>query len=221
VQKWVRTLSPASEFAVVILGAFGYFIFTSYVAHLQRSGNNLSDVRLEYLILHELIVGAALAVFLLARGWSLKRIGLAPTLKDTGVGLLLVAVNWVAWGAIWILVAGFSQSTIQAAKEVTTVSAAPGIALWIVALASLVNGTFEETFVCGYVITALKDRSTPWTAINISVGITLLYHLYQGPIGLMFVVLTGVSFGYWYAQTGRLWPPIVAHAVIDFLALYP
>jgi membrane protease YdiL (CAAX protease family) len=90
-----------------------------------------------------------------------------------------------------------------------------------VALASLVNGTFEETFVCGYVITALKDRSTPWTAINISVGITLLYHLYQGPIGMMFVVLTSVSFGYWYAQTGRLWPPIVAHAVIDFLALYP
>jgi membrane protease YdiL (CAAX protease family) len=221
VQKWVRVLSPGSEFAVVILGAFGYFIFTSYVAHLQRSSNNLTDANLEYLMLHELSVGAALAIFLLARGWSLKRIGLAPTLKDTGVGLLLVAVNWVAWGAIWILVAGFSQSTVQAAKEVTTIPAASGIAFWIVALASLVNGTFEETFVCGYVITALKDRSTPWTAINISVGITLLYHLYQGPIGMMFVVLTSVSFGYWYAQTGRLWPPIVAHAVIDFLALYP
>jgi hypothetical protein len=68
VQKWVRTLSPASEFAVVILGAFGYFIFTSYVAHLQRSSDNLTDARLEYLILHELIVGAALAIFLLARG---------------------------------------------------------------------------------------------------------------------------------------------------------
>jgi membrane protease YdiL (CAAX protease family) len=221
VQKWVRSLSPASEFAVVILGAFGYFIFTSFVAHLQRSSNNLTDARLEYLILHELIVGATLAIFLLTRGWSLKRIGLAPTLKDTGVGLLLVAVYWIAWATIWILVAGFSQSTVQAAKEVTTISAAPGIAFWIVALASLVNGTFEETFVCGYVITALRDRSTPWTAINISVGITLLYHLYQGPIGMMSVVLTSVSFGYWYAQTGRLWPPIVAHAVIDFLALYP
>src|SRR5262249_18804963 len=199
---------------------FGYFIFSSYIAYLERSSNNLADAaELEHLILHELIVGAALAIFLLARGWSLKRIGLAPTLKDTGAGLLLVAVNWVAWRTIWILVAGFSQSTVQAAKEVTTTfSTAPGTAFWIVALASLVNGTFEETFVCGYVITALKDRSTAWTAINISVGITLLYHLYQGPIGLMFVVLTGVSFGYWYAQTGRLWPPIVAHAVIDFFA---
>jgi uncharacterized protein len=178
-----------SEFAVVILGALGYFIFTSYVAHLRRSSYNLTDLRLEYLILHA-IVGATLAIFLLARGWIPKQTGLAPNLKDTGVGLLLVAVNWIAWGTIWILVAGFSQSTVQAAKEVTTVSVALGIAFWIVALASFVNGTFEETFVCGYVITALKDRSTPWTAINISVGITLLYHLYQGPIGMMFVVLT-------------------------------
>ena len=220
-QKWVRTLSPASEFAVVIVGAFGYFIFTSYVAHLQRSSYNLSDADLEYLIVHELIVGATLAIFLFARGWSLKRIGLAPTLKDTGVGFLLVAANLMVWGTIWIVVAGFSQSTAQAAKEVATIPAAPGTTFWIVALASFVNGTFEEMFVCGYVITALKDRSTPWTAINISVGITLLYHLYQGPIGMMFVVLTSVSFGYWYAQTGRLWPPILAHAVIDFLALYP
>lgn len=219
-QKWVRNLSSASEFAVVILGAFGYFVFTSFVIHLQRSSNDVTNAGLEYLILHELIVGATLAIFLLARGWSLKRIGLAPTLKDTGVGLLLVAVSGIAWGTIWTLVAVFSQSTVQAAKEVvTSLSGAPGTALWTVALASLVNGTFEETFVCGYVITALKDRSTPWTAINISVAIRLLYHFYQGPIGMMFVVLTGVSLGYWYAQTGRLWPPIVAHAVIDFVAL--
>ena len=218
-QKWVRNLSPASEFAVVVLGAFGYFIVISSAVVLGWSSDNPTDAGFKYLILHELIVGAVLAIFLLVRGWSLKRIGLAPTLKDTGIGLLLVAGNGVAWGTIWTLVAAVSQSTVQAAREViTTLSAAPGTAFWTVALASLVNGTFEETFVCGYVITALKDRSTPWTAINVSVGVRLLYHSYQGPIGMMFVVLTGVSIGYWYVRTGRLWPPIVAHAVIDVLA---
>ena len=163
-------------------------------------------------------MGAALAAFLLVRGWSLNRIGLRRTLLETGIGLLLVAVTYVPWIAIWILVAGFSPPTGEAAKNITF--AAPGVGLWTAAAASFVNGMFEEIFICGYVIAALKDRTTPWTTINISVGIRLLYHLYLGPYGMIFVVLVGVTLGYWYAYRGRLWPPIVAHGVMDFVALY-
>jgi membrane protease YdiL (CAAX protease family) len=219
VRKWVRTLSPAAEFAIVILGAFGFFILTSYVGHFRPSSvSKITNAHLQFLILFELIVGAALAAFLLARGWSLKRLGLRPTLLETGIGLLLMAVTYVAWIAIWILVASFSPPTGEAARNITF--AAPGIGLWTAAAASLVNGMFEEIFVCGYVIAALKDRTMAWTTINISVGIRLLYHLYQGPYVMIFVVLAGVTLGYWYAHRGRLWPPIVAHGVMDFVALY-
>lgn len=29
----------------------------------------------------------------------------------------------------------------------------------------------------------------------------------------------GLIFGYWFAKTGKLWPPIVAHAAINLLSL--
>lgn len=32
-------------------------------------------------------------------------------------------------------------------------------------------------------------------------------------------VPVGLIFGYWFAKTGKLWPPIVAHAAINLLSL--
>jgi membrane protease YdiL (CAAX protease family) len=83
----------------------------------------------------------------------------------------------------------------------------------------MVNPIFEETFVCGYVITVLKDRSDASTAVTISTAIRLLYHLYQGPLAFFGIVPFGLVVGAWYARSGRLWPVIVAHGLGDFIAL--
>jgi membrane protease YdiL (CAAX protease family) len=95
----------------------------------------------------------------------------------------------------------------------------PSISLSAVIAVSAINPLFEEIFVCGYVITALKDRPDPWTGIHVSVAIRLLYHLYQGAISAVGIVPFGLIFGFWYARTGRLWPVIVAHAIWDFVGL--
>ncbi|HUQ10090.1 MAG TPA: CPBP family intramembrane glutamic endopeptidase [Steroidobacteraceae bacterium] len=58
-----------------------------------------------------------------------------------------------------------------------------------------------------------------WTAINVSTGIRLLYHLYQGPIGILSVVPLGLIFGYAYSRTRMLWPLIFAHIVLDIAGL--
>lgn len=83
----------------------------------------------------------------------------------------------------------------------------------------LINPFFEEVFVCGYVMTALKRQDNSWIAINSSVAIRVLYHLYQGPKGVLSVVPVGLIFGFWYARAGRLWPLVVAHSMADLLAL--
>ena len=57
------------------------------------------------------------------------------------------------------------------------------------------------------------------TAVNISAAIRLSYHLYQGVAGVLAVVPVGLLFGVWFARTRRLWPLIVAHAIIDFIGL--
>src|SRR5262249_838397 len=83
---------------------------------------------------------------------------------------------------------------------------------------SIVNPVFEEMFVCGYLITVLKERFGVTTAVNVSAGIRVFYHLYQGAMAVVGITPLALLFGYWFARTGRLWPLIVAHALQDFIA---
>ena len=89
----------------------------------------------------------------------------------------------------------------------------------LVFFASTVNGIFEELFVVGYIITALREVRGVWTAINASTVLRLLYHLYQGPIGVITIVPMGLLYGYVYARTRQLWPLIFAHVLIDIVGL--
>ena len=95
----------------------------------------------------------------------------------------------------------------------------PGLRMQLVFLVSVVNGIFEELFVAGYIITSLTARRGMWTAINVSVVVRLLYHLYQGPIGILTVVPMGLLYGYVYSRTRQLWPLIVAHVLLDLVAM--
>jgi len=93
------------------------------------------------------------------------------------------------------------------------------LSMELVFLASTVNGIFEETFVAGYIITALREPRGVWTAINVSTVVRLLYHLYQGPLGILSVVPMGLLYGYFYTRTRQLWPLILAHVLIDIIGL--
>ena len=84
---------------------------------------------------------------------------------------------------------------------------------------SIVNPIFEEVFVCGYVIRALQRTRSVAFAVNVSVAIRVSYHLYQGAIGALGVVVAGLILGWWFARKGRLWPVIIAHGLMDLVAL--
>jgi membrane protease YdiL (CAAX protease family) len=68
-------------------------------------------------------------------------------------------------------------------------------------------------------VTALKDRFGITTAVNVSAGIRVFYHFYQGALGVVGIAPMALLFAYWFARTGRLWPLIVAHALTDFAGL--
>ena len=95
----------------------------------------------------------------------------------------------------------------------------PALSMQLVFLVSVVNGIFEELFVAGYIITALAARRGLWMAINVSVVVRLLYHLYQGPIGVLTSVPMGLLYGYLYSRTRQLWPLIVAHVLLVLVTL--
>jgi membrane protease YdiL (CAAX protease family) len=209
-----------AEFAIVVGCAFGYFIVTSLysalhpVLLLKPHHTNLS------LIVLGIVETAALVLvgsFLWARGWTAARLGLRPTFADTGMGAGLALVTYVAYIAAWFVFALSVPTLAEQAMHVTVVS--QGIALSTALIVPWINGLYEEVFVAGYIITALKERHSLWFAINVSVGVRLAYHLYQGALGVVVVVPLGLIFGYWYARNGRLWPLVVAHALIDLVGM--
>jgi CAAX protease family protein len=223
-RHYLQALSLAAEFAIVILGAFGVLLAMTLMTLLTRSGTAdpgstgwYSAEHLISIIVYELPVGAAVLAFLRVRGWSLERLGIRVTAVETLVGFGLAFLAEVAcYAALFALAKaapGFTKAMVAA-------QATPGgFGLATLLVLSIVNPIFEEIFVCGYVVTVLKERADVPTAIIISVTIRLLYHLYQGTIAFVGIVPFGFVLAWWYARTGRLWPVIVAHALADFIAL--
>lgn len=216
-RRLIESLSPRAEFATVILVVFGNFMATSIAAAFSAlPPTPISNDALVGLVIYEVVILTAMGTFLAIRGWRLPDLGVTLTLKDTGIGYLLAAVSYAAYVIAWMVYSLFAGSA-DAGNELVS----PGLQASTVVILSAVNGFFEELFVCGYLINALKKKRSVVFAINVSVAVRLAYHLYQGPLCVLNIVPMGLIFGYWFARTGRLWPLIVAHALLDFLALWP
>lgn len=222
-RQYLQSLSPRTEFAIVILGAFGMFfagtfltLISSHAPNRLTDSGTYSGAHLMALLVYEPAIMAVLLPFLRVRGWTLKRLGIRISAQDTLIGFALFLADLAITFSVYLAVLSFSPATDQAihAWDVTP----GGFGLALVVAVAIVNPIFEETFVCGYVISVLKDRADFWSAINISIAIRLLYHLYQGPGAVISIVPFGFLMAYWYARTGRLWPVMVAHGIADFLA---
>lgn len=211
-------MSPNTELALVVLLAFGYFIFVSVAsAPGGAQDEQLTDDALASIVIYELLVILLLFPFLLVRGWHLSAIGLKPSLKETLDGLAITAFFYLVY--LGLAAAFVSPSTLaEPAQSGSLIS--PTISLALIVAVCIVNPVFEEVFVCGYVMSAIMERAAPAAAIAASVGIRVLYHLYQGPAGAAAILLLGLIFSLYYVRTGRLWPLIVAHSVLDFVALF-
>jgi membrane protease YdiL (CAAX protease family) len=214
----IRRLSPTAEFAIVTVLAFGYFIAASLwlalhpVAHPYHSGDSLIG-----LAIYELALMALLLPFLRLRGWNWAKVGMKPSVSDTGFGLLLFVATYAVWLLVWRLTVILAPGVASTMSSVQVI--APGIGIPVAVVVSLINPVFEEIFVAGYLITALRAKRSPLFAVNVSVAIRLLYHLYQGPLGVLVTVPMGLIFASWYVQRGKLWPLIVAHVLLDLVGL--
>ena len=89
----------------------------------------------------------------------------------------------------------------------------------VLVLAAFANGFAEEVVVVGYLITRLRQLGcSQRTAVVASSALRGVYHLYQGFGAGLGNVAMGLVFGYVWCRTGRLWPLVIAHGVIDTVA---
>jgi membrane protease YdiL (CAAX protease family) len=216
--RLLRALPPRAEFAIVVIVVFGPFvalsIWTAIHSPLTPHHTNAS---LLHLSIYEAILMSILFPLLRLRGWSFAKIGMKPELWDIAIGAFLFVATYIVWAFVWDLTIALSSQT---ARRILSTHVITGpISITTIIANGLINPFFEESFLCGYVMTALGRERNPWLAINVSVAIRVMCHLYQGPLGVLSITPMGLIASYWFARTGRLWPLVISHSLADILAM--
>lgn len=88
----------------------------------------------------------------------------------------------------------------------------------VFALLSVAAGSGEELAFRGYVIPALTPLLGVMGAATLSSAVFGVVHAYQGALGVVRTGLMGGVLAWGFLASGSLWPPIVAHTIIDLVA---
>ncbi|MET0701742.1 MAG: type II CAAX endopeptidase family protein [Mycobacterium sp.] len=184
----------------------------------RRSYYDLIDLGLNLAFVAQLVAWGALAVYLLWRsGFRPASIGLRRfrAKPDLLGGLGLAALIGVPGLGLYLVARALGLSAEVVPTELTDT-------WWripVLILAAFANGWAEEVIVVGYLLTRLdqfgvsRTKSLLWSAV-LRGG----YHLYQGFGAGVGNLVMGVVFGYTWRRSGRLWPLIIAHGIIDTVA---
>ncbi|MBS9535211.1 CPBP family intramembrane metalloprotease [Mycobacterium sp. M1] len=184
----------------------------------RRSHFDLIDLGLNAAWAAQLIAWGALAVYLLWRsGYRPADIGLGRWRWRTDLpgALGLAALIGLPGLGMYQLarLLGLNADVIPAAVNDTWWRAP------LLVVIAFANGWAEEVIVVGYLLTRLRElRMHPAAALVCSALLRGAYHLYQGFGAGLGNVAMGLVFGYAWQRTGRLWPLIVAHGLIDTVA---
>lgn len=213
-----RTLTTPGEAFVVILVCFGMPILNSLYAMLsgfpsERSGGAavFTDGAMIWLIVNEVVMAGAALTLLRIRRYAIGSLYPHPTFLGTIAGIALFIASWL-FG--WLLVAPFMTSHAQ--QPIEHMLRQSNLSLPVIIAVAMVNGTYEEVFLLGFLLRGLRGFG-----LSIALGAMLLvrvfYHLYQGPIGALWVMGAGLVFGVYYLRTGVLWPSVFAHILWDIV----
>jgi uncharacterized protein len=222
------------EIAVVLAVTFGLSAYTAFLNLIEavllglagqrvalnprRSPFDLIDLGLNLAVVFQLLAWGALALYLLWRsGFGPAQIGLGRLRwrPDVLGGLGLAALIGLPGLGLYLAARALGLSANVEPAEIYD-------SWWripVLLFAAFANGWAEEVIVIGFLLTRLRQlRVNPVAAILASSLLRGAYHLYQGFSAGLGNVVMGLVFAYVWRRTGRLWPLIIAHGIIDSVA---
>lgn len=221
------------EIAVVLAVTFGLSAYTAILDLIEAILLNLSNqtvalnprlspfdlinLGLNLARVAQLLAWGALGLYLLWRsGIGLAKIGLGRIQwRDVLGGLGLAAVIGLPGLGLYVASRALGMS-------VSVEPSTQNHSWWhipVLILLAFANGWAEEVIVVGWLMTRLRQlRMSPVVALVATSLLRGAYHLYQGWGAGLGNAVMGLVFGYAWQRTGRLWPLIIAHGVIDTVA---
>lgn len=200
--------------ALIVGGiCFGLFILLSFQAMLAGFPDApFSDAGMVWGLGCELVLAAAALTFLRARGFDIASLAPQPTLKGSVSGLGLFFGAWL----LGALVTSMFQD-VQGSQPIERMVTESRLSMPVIIAFALVNATFEEVFFMGVLVRGLRSHG-----LSIAIGLPLLMrvlgHLYQGPMGVLWILAFGLLFSICYVRRPVLWPLVLAHILWD---IYP
>lgn len=204
------TLSYA-EAGVVTAICFGLFILLSLQAVVAGFPDaTYTDEGNAWIVGVELTLAASALFYLHLRGFDIGSLYPAPTLSGSLVGLGVFGLSW------WVADVVTMLTRTPGQVDVVNFSFEGVSAISAVALA-VVNGSYEEVFLLGVLVRGLRGFGLS-VAIGLPLLVRVLYHVYQGPLGVASVAVVGLALTLSYVITRKLWPAVLAHILFDIVA---
>lgn len=177
------------------------------------------------LIVRSIYVTIPVMYIILRSECSFEQFGLSKInfTRDVLLGLLLFVVSYFA-------LAYFSPAFIYAMKMIGFVGEQKALSqmfnkpetttgVLLLITGCIFNGFAEEFVMRGYFIERLETLlGSSVLAIIISALLFASYHIYQGAIGSVNVLVFGLIYGYAYYKIRKIWPLAIAHAVNNVIA---
>lgn len=207
VRKSTLSSAEAAITAAICFGPFVLFSLQAMQAGFPQA--RFSDSSNGWMVGIELVLAAGALIYLHLRGFELVSLYPEPTLKDSLLGLGLFVLCWVG-GAIAMALCYTPGAVDSVEFSFDGMSAGALVAL------AIVNGTYEEVFLLGVLVRGLRGFGLS-VAVGVPLLVRLLYHTYQGPLGLIYVGVVGLILTLAYLATRRLWPMVFAHMLLDIL----
>ena len=222
------------EIAVVLAVTFGLSAYTAFLNLVEavllglagrrvalnprRSPFDLIDLGLNLAVAFQLVAWGALALYLLWRtGFGPSRIGLGRVRLRPDVlgGLGLAALIGLPGLGLYVAARALGLSAhVEPVELYDTWWRTP-----VLLITAFANGWAEEIIVVAFLLTRLRQlRVNPLAAMLASSLLRGAYHLYLGFSAGLGNVVMGLVFAYVWRRTGRLWPLIIAHGIIDSVA---
>jgi membrane protease YdiL (CAAX protease family) len=207
VRQSTLTITDAAVVSGICFGL--YIAWSSQAVLLGFPEAKFSESSNTWMILVEVILSLAALSYLYVRRFDISSLYQHPSLRGSLGGLALFVADWFV-GAIAVAPFGNDQKPQIVEFSYT------GISLLSTVLFAMVNGAFEEVFLLGVLVRGLRGFGLS-VAIGIPLLVRVLYHLYQGPLGAVWVLAFGVTFSLAYLRYQQLWPPVLAHILWDIV----
>ncbi|HEY7641850.1 MAG TPA: CPBP family intramembrane glutamic endopeptidase [Steroidobacteraceae bacterium] len=214
----VQKLSAVQEAALITLIFAGWFIFVAmyvvFAGFPRGNGDGYSTSAAISLVIFEIVAFCVATMVLRWRGWKLQQFLFSVSWRDVLAAAVLLFVTALFEASIWRLLSShFDDGSIL--KQIVPEA---GMSFGVALVLSAVNGTFEEFFLCRYLIERFQTSGAAF-AVTLSALIRMLYHTYQGPHGTLSILAFGLLLGGYYWRTRSLGAVVLTHALADFFAL--